>query len=615
MGVVLITLDGRSPPRLLDVGGEAVPHTWDLHGVPAIPSGSFKAATPVWSPDGKWLAWLRRDGAFTQVWRVGLDGRPPERMTNLPTEVLSVAWSADGRALLFTTRKSLDEGIAAIDREGRSGFLYDERFWALAYDRPRPKLPLPVETNALDLATRAVRVIPADQVAAMQGADAARRPAQASLLAVSPSGATAWVAPEDLSRPFAPDLLRIESGGRRIACTVALCRQHIAGLWWRGPAELLILRDGGPDNGGRYALIRWRIGVDDAPRKLFDTVDSLTGCQLSGSALLCAYETATSPRVLARVDIDTGRTATVYDPNPEFAGIRFGTVQRLIWTDREGVPAFGDLVLPPDHKSGERHPLIIVQYQSRGFLRGGTGDDYPILLLAERGYAVLSFQKPGHLPETEAAPDVNALQRINVRDWAERRRIFTSLDAGIDAAIALGAVDPARIGITGLSDGGGTVQFALIHSTRFKAAAISSCCDDPGVMFAAGPGYAASAGRWGYPAAGEDGREFWRGQSLAINADRIRTPLLMQVSDGEYRFTTETFSALKAQGAPVEMYVFPDEHHVKWHPAHRLAVYERSIAWFDFWLRDAVSNDPARQPELARWQAMKSRLQSAARSP
>lgn len=613
IGVVLVRLDGSAPPRLLDVGGQAIPYSWDLHGVPAIPSGTLKAATPVWSPDGKWLAWLRRDGDFTQVWRVGLDGRPAEQMTHLSTEILSVSWSGDGRALLFTTHKALDEGIAAIDREGRRGFLYDERFWAMTYDRPRPRLPLPVETSVLDIATGMVRPIPAGLVAATRGGEAVTRPAQASLFAASPIGAIAWVAPEDRSRPFAPDLLRIEADGRRVPCAVEFCRQRIAGLWWRGRRELLILRDGSAGNGGRYALFRWRVGIDRLPRKLFDTVDSLTGCQLLATALLCAHETATRPRVLARVAIDSGRMATVYDPNPEFAQIRFGKVERLIWTDRAGVTAFGDLVLPPTHAPGERHPLIIVQYQSRGFLRGGTGDDYPIHLLAERGYAVLSFQKPEHLPETEAASDANAMQRINVRDWAERRRIFTSLDAGIDAVIARGVADPDRIGITGLSDGASTVQFALIHSTRFKAAAVSSCCDDPSIMFTAGPSYAASASAWGYPAAGEDGRNFWRDQSLAVNADRIRTPLLMQLPDGEYRIAAEGFSALKAQGAPVEMVVFPDEHHVKWHPAHRLAVYRRGTAWLDFWLRDLRSDDPELRDELARWQAMRQRAAQARR--
>ena len=38
--------------------------------------------------------------------------------------------------------------------------------------------------------------------------------------------------------------------------------------------------------------------------------------------------------------------------------------------------------------------MVVVQYDTRGFLRGGTGDEYPIQAFANRGYAVLSFRRP-----------------------------------------------------------------------------------------------------------------------------------------------------------------------------------------------------------------------------
>ncbi len=615
VGVVLVTLDGRAPARLLNVGGDIVPSTYDLRGLPAIPNGSPKAATPIWSPDSKRLAWLRRDRGATQVWLVGLDGRPATQLTRLSTDALSIAWAKDGRTILVKTRPLLDAGFAAIEREGRSGYHYDARFASLFENRPRPSLPLPEETSALDVVSGAVRPLSPAEAARMMFAGEASRPPGATLFAEASSGDRAWTALADPEHPYGPDRLHVVVDGKEIACTSDVCDAHIGGLWWISPGELLIERYGGPENGGRVALFRWRPAAEAAPSMLFDTVESLTGCQPLGRDLICARETAIQPRMLARLDPETGVATTLYDPNPEFAFIRMGSVERLVWTDREGVPTFGDLVLPPDHKPGERHPLIVVQYQSRGFLRGGTGDEYPIFLYAAKGYAVLSFQAPNRLPATDAAPDLDALQRINVRDWAGRRRIFLGLDAGVDMAITRGSVDEERVGITGLSDGGSTVQYALNNSSRFKAAVISSCCDDPSTMFTVGPAYRDAALRWGYPPPGQEARAFWAPQSLATNATRLTTPLLMQLSDAEYRMATEGFSALESAGAPVEMYVFPDEQHVKAHPAHRLAVYERGIAWFDFWLRDMVSNDLARQPELARWQTMKARVRSAQRLP
>src|SRR3546814_4567827 len=40
------------------------------------------------------------------------------------------------------------------------------------------------------------------------------------------------------------------------------------------------------------------------------------------------------------------------------------------------------------------YPLVVVQYDTRGFLRGGTGDEYPIQALAASGFAVLSVSRP-----------------------------------------------------------------------------------------------------------------------------------------------------------------------------------------------------------------------------
>jgi hypothetical protein len=84
------------------------------------------------------------------------------------------------------------------------------------------------------------------------------------------------------------------------------------------------------------------------------------------------------------------------------------------------------------------------------------------------------------------------------------------------------------------------------------------------------------------------------------------------VPDGEYRLALEAYSALQLHHAPVEMYVFPDEHHVKSHPAHRLAIYERDVAWFDFWLKGKASADPARQREIRRWGTLREASSSVA---
>ena len=119
-----------------------------------------------------------------------------------------------------------------------------------------------------------------------------------------------------------------------------------------------------------------------------------------------------------------------------------------------------------------------------------------------------------------------------------------------------------------------------------------------------------------YPPASRDDRAFWKPQSLALNADHIDTPLLMQLADREYILALEGFTALREFEKPVEMYVYPDEYHYKWQPAHRLAVYERNVDWFDFWLRGRTDPDSAKASQYQRWEAMRLlRTSSSANRP
>lgn len=598
IGILLVALDRRSPPRLLDVGGAFIAMTHDVRDAPDIVNGSPDPGTPRWSPDGRWIAFLRRDGGRTGLWVVGLDGRPARHASHFATDVIGFGWSPDGRRLLARTRPGLIAARAAIEREGRSGYLFDRRFWTLSDDRPRPPLPIPVVTIAIDPAT-GTQLAPSAVTAS--GAPAAPG---ALLDARMAGGALAWTALRNPAQPFGPTGLHVRYKGRDLACPAAICEAAVGGLWWSGPADLLVMTAANPANGGRLALYRWPVASPSAPVRLLDTIDALFGCQLARGTLICAREQAAHPRTIVSVDPRTGAIATLFDPNPDFAARRTGGVERLVWS-RDGVTTYGDLVLPPDHRPGDRHPLVVVQYTSRGFLRGGTGDEVPIQLLAAHGFAVLSFQRPAMLPAAARAHDLAGVQRINIAGLAERRMIFAALDAGVDAAIATGTVDPARIGITGLSDGAVTTQFALLHSQRFEAAAIGSCCDDPSGMIVSGLSYRDALLAWGYPPSGAAATAFWGSYSLAAGAARMKTPLLIQVPDGEYRLALEAYSALQLHHAPVEMYVYPDEHHVKWHPAHRLAAYRRYVAWFDFWLRGRVPDDPRARAEARRWQAMR----------
>jgi dipeptidyl aminopeptidase/acylaminoacyl peptidase len=606
LGIVVVELASSAPPRLLDVGGDLIRERHVRNGLEAPETGLPAIVTPRWSPDGRQVAFLKRTAGIVQVWVANATGTPsPHPVTKSPCDVETVEWSSDGRHLVFSARPALKEGEAAIAREGRGGFLFDDRFRPMASSQPFVPGPVARRTYSVDPETGAGQ--DADGSADSAAAPASPQLPSSAMPAADNVGARAWIEAAPATTVSAAVALRSVVRGRLFTCDAPDCQGRLVGVWPSKTADTFtyLRREGVSD--GTLVFYSWRPG--QAPRSLWRTTNLLVGCEAAMHRLVCLEEGPTLPRRLVALNPQSRTTAVLFEPNPEFGNIRLGQVKRLDWISTDKTPGFGHLVLPPDHRPGQQHPLVVVQYTSRGFLRGGTGDEYPVQLFAARGMAVLSFQYPPDLPrDTRPIP---ATPPGEPSDWKWRRRVQASLEAAVERAIASGVVDPDRIGITGLSDGATTVAWALANSHIFMAAAISSCCIDAGSILPAGPRLVRSFEADGYPGIGQERPDVWRKISLAANADRRPLPVLMQLSDDEYDHAFLTYYALKARRWPVEMFVFPDERHIKWQPSHRLAIYERSVDWFDYWLRGREDSAPDKAPQYLRWRALRGSDHSA----
>lgn len=601
--VILGLVDGAKP--LVSYAGKELIRFYhpNLRGM-RFPTGLPQLIVPQWSPDGKSIAYLRRENGHTQVWRASVADGDANPVTAGPTDVEQFAWTVDGKGLILGLAQGLADWNEAVEREGLGGFRFDERMMPMARKRPFPPSGLPVRYVVVDCAgrNRDANSEEIEQLGPLPSVVNSTKPVGA---VTAPDGTHAWLeAPTDGDISALPRLMMRRGERPRIGCAALQCHGRITGLWWDNTSKsLLYMRQEGEDS---LALYRWT-GGKLVPRRLFVTQDLLTGCALTDRALLCAREASREPRTLTWVDIETGKQRLLFDPNPDFRNFRLGEVRTLLWTNANGLPAFAVLVLPPDHQTGQKHPLMIVQYTARGFLRGGVGDEYPVHAFAARGYAVLVVQRPDEIAAIagKKLADRTAATTVNVAGWAERRSVNASLMAAIAQASKQGVVDDARIGITGLSDGASTTCFALINNNIFAAAALSSACEDPRTsLLLAGPRWERSRYGVGFPDYGDTG-EFWRPVSIALNAARIKTPLLMQLADDESDFGLEAFSSFRLAGHPIEMYVFPGEHHIKWQPAHRLAIYQRNLDWFDYWLLGKRDDDPLKASQYAAWDALR----------
>ncbi|WIW89570.1 Atxe2 family lasso peptide isopeptidase [Sphingobium sp. V4] len=587
----------NSAPRLVDSGEGTI--FWkfpNVLGKANFPTGFPLVITPRWAPDGKSVAYLKLINGVAQVWRVDIDGSNGNALTRSIRDVDDFRLTANGQAVVV---KLTDDAAALEQRatEGLAGYHYDDRFSPVATNKPFLRGPLPSIFRTWDIDNGAERVATEAEIALFRES----------------GSAPSWVAGTKENAQGVRYIVATRHG-KESGCSSPLCTRVVGLPWSSGPNHIGFLRREGLAD-SKTAIFDWQVGTG-APRKLYSTEDLLLDCTSSDGSLICARETSKEPRHLIRIDPRNGSVTVLFDPNIGFGKLSLGRTERVWWHNAEGIACFGDLIYPVGYSKGKRYPLIVVQYTSRGFLRGGTGDEYPIQLFANRGYLVLSVQRPqSPLAGQEYLPS-NARLKAEMEGFRERRSILSAIETEVSQLVADGVADPNRIGITGLSDGATTVQFALVNSKLFSAAAVSSCCWEPSQAWTLGPAIQAYYRDIGWPALTEDRPEFWRPISLARAAHHIDTPLLLQVSDDEYLATLESVTALRERNKPVDLYVFPEEHHVKREPAHRLAIYLRNIDWFDFWLRGhAPTLAPDDVAAGERWQALCRSLVSSGPKP
>jgi hypothetical protein len=591
--------------------------------------GAYEPPPPVvWSPDSAWITYLRWDGDHAQIWRTRRSGGAAEQLTHSKSHVRRFVYSADGARILYETEPSLAQIRDALAAEGRTGFLFDGRFHP-GYDRG-PVLSATQSTQhsvwSYELDDRRERLATsAEQVEfksliAQQPRSIESIEVMSTRKVISRNGAVAWTEARDPDRQGhrAPRAIVAQLPERAgvTMCDQPECRhQIIARLWWRNDQELIfmvfekqrtVLRAWKPADGRIRTIL-------DTPAKLLrhlsSTGDAQSSCHIGADRLICFYEDSTTPRRLVAIDLDSGSMHALYDPNPGIAQFDLGPApQPLEFVSGSGVTYTGALALPPRQRAGERLPLVVVTYICSGFLRGEAGDEYPVYALAGQGFAVLCLRAPEDT-ERGATMDSAAYQRwYQGPEGAIAQRFVESLKAAIAYLDDYGIIDPDRVAVTGLSHGAQLTGWGIIGAPYLNAAITSGAPGGVGgpSNYYLLPAYFRDAIRNEYGLGSPRSTpKQWEVLSFSAHVNRVRMPLLINVADHELMSALEPAVELRSAGRSVEMYVYPDEFHWKWQPAHRLAIYNRNIDWMNFWLRGVESNLSNNPDQYVRWRTMR----------
>lgn len=585
-GIYIVSANGQA--TLIDAGPGAAFWRYDnFFNTRGFPTGVTKVITPRWSPDGARLAFLKLVDDRLQLWL--WDEKNLSRVaTDAAEDIVDFRFSEDGESLIYKKREDA-QATADLDREALRGYHFDDRFFPFASTEPYPRGPAAYSFDTVSLVDRTVRASTEAEAASFAGISHFIRSDGTRRVEVKTDGNGA-------SR------VQMTVGTRVLICGSESCTGIDGRPWLTASGRTRYVRREGWSR-SVHAIYEWK-GGKDRPVRLFATSDVLSGCAALGDDVACAREASNRPRFIERINLANGASRAIFDPNPAYRSIKVGRVERLHWTNAMGVESFGDLVYPYDFKPRRRYPLIVTQYATRGFLRGGTGDEFPIQMFARAGYLVLSIERP-RSPFPVAGLTPLEWQRRDNEGFVTRRSILSSIETKVADLIAAGLVDRDKVGITGLSDGATTVQFAATHSKMFKAASVSGCCWEPSQTWLLGPSIQKQHEFVGWPTSPETGSAIWSAMSYSRNAGRVAFPLLIQSADGELIPALEAVHALHSANSPVDVFVFPDEEHIKRQPAHRLNVYQRNLRWFDFWLLDRMPSDSEGKAESVRWSEMR----------
>jgi len=257
-------------------------------------------------------------------------------------------------------------------------------------------------------------------------------------------------------------------------------------------------------------------------------------------------------------------------------GIRLGAVEEVV-ADSGGTKVQGWLVKPPDFDAAKKYPLIL-HIHGGPHAMYGVGFNLSFQNLAANGYLVLYTNPRGSTGYGTAFG--------NAIDDAYPSIDFDDLMASVDAVVAKGYVDTARLYVTGVSGGGVLSAWCTSHTDRFAAAAVRAPVIDwisfAGTTDIAAWGYFRYRGRfWENP-------KKWLDHSPLMHVAKVKTPTLLMTGELDLRTpigqTEEYYQALRTLGVPTTMIRFNGEYHgTASKPSNFMRTQLYLLSWFGRW--------------------------------
>ena len=587
---------------------------------------------PRWSPNRKFLAYLREPGACGsetyaggQVWLLNRAGGEPEQVTHTAQNVDDFAWSPSSDRLALVLRDLSPEEVEAaageknnaarreakprprvIDRlhfkEDEIGYLDHRRTHLYVFTLDSRNLTQitsgdyddlePVwSPDGRSLAFVSNRSENPDSnfntnvwVVAADNGDRGK-----NLLRVAPDAGTddfpAWspdgkwiifasqIMPSLLERATYHLAIAPATGGEAKLLTLVLDRNVTAPHFSRDGKWIYFLAE----DDGAQNLLRIPIGGGEITRPIAGRkkVDSFSISD-DGTIAATISELALPDEVhVLPVKGELWRLTATNDA--VMSQIQLGDAEYVHFKSKDGTPVAGYIYKPLGYSAEKKYPAIL-------WLHGGpvlefyAEFDFRARLLAANGYVVVMPNprgSSGYGQEFSAATNT---------DWGNKD-VEDDL-AAMDYAVAQGLADPGRLGVGGHSYGAISTNWIITKTNRFKAA-ISNAGE---FINYSNFGHDEYSREWeielGLP--WKTGA-LWERLSPFAGVTNIKTPTLVIGGEEDWNCPIvngeQLYQSLKWLGVPTLLVVYPGEYHEFTRPSFIKDYYERYVFWFGHYVK------------------------------
>ncbi len=586
-----------------------------------LTDGAFNDTAPVWSPDGKRIAFLSNRSGSTQLHVMWVDTRETLQLTRFDRAPGGVEWSPDSSQIAFTAflpdeTPVLPVRLPPVPRGAqlaRGAVVVDRPSWASDGSGPTVKgythvftvdatvggTPRQVtsgnynhsgpswaatgktmfvsgirkpdaeylrgdsEVYAIDLATLGVT-----QLTDRRGPDG-------SPLA-SPDGT--WVAYTGFDQQnftsHLSSLYIMDTTGKRQRLWAGGLPSSPSNVQWApdGSGVYYSMQELGEEN---TYFVAADIGV--APKRITVGKHVLTSVSIAKNGTAAAVRGhVTEPGVLVSFPMSKPADMKVLvDVNKDVIGDRAISDAEEIWaTSKDGLKVQGWLMKPANFDPAKKYPMLL-------WIHGGPWSMYSVgwnwayQNFAANGYAVLWTNPRG---STGYGQDfVNGIQH------SYPGKDYDDLMASVDAALAKGWIDQSNLFVTGGSGGGVLTAWIVGHTNRFRAAASMR----PVINWHSFVGTTDGTSWYNqfqkYP--WEDPMEYAVRSPLHYVAN-VTTPTMVMTGEADLRTpmtqSEEYYRALKIlRKADTLLVRMPDEFHGWRRPSHQLLQQLYLMAWFE----------------------------------